>query len=250
MSRRLAALVIAAALMAAGCSSTNDASQQSGSITVAAATSLTNAFNAITSAFEAANPGTSVTMSFGASSTLATNINDGAPIDVFAAADAKNIDKVASKLSGSAEVFTTNRLAIMVQPGNPKGVKGLADLARGDVSVATCNTDVPIRTYTDQALATAGVTANFVTFEANVGGIVTKITSGAVDAGVVYRTDVIAAGANAEGVDIPTAQNVVAEYPIGLIGSTSNERTARAFIEFVRSAEGQKILSSFGFGEG
>ncbi len=220
-----------------------------GSITVLAATSLTNAFRAIERAFETAYPGVDITMSFGASSTLAMQINNGAPADVFASADVDNMAKVAGSLDSGYSIFATNLLQIMVAAGNPKNVQTLADLANPDLIVITAQPGVPIRSYTDEVLARAGVTAGFRSFEANVGGIVTKITSGAADAGIVYRTDVINAGAKAQGVRIPSAQNVVAEYPIGVLSGSGNPRLAAAFVQFV-NGPGQSILGSFGFGDG
>ncbi len=233
-------------------STTQGTDDVAGPITVMAATSLTTAFTDIATAFTALHPAARVTFSFGGSSSLATSIVGGAPADVFASADSKNMDKVvaASATSGDPTVFTTNSLSIVVQPGNPKGISSLADLARQGVTVATCTDEVPIRRYTDQVLAAAGVTANFVTFEANVGGIVTKVTTGAVDAGIVYRTDVLAAGSSAKGVSIPTSVNVTAEYPIAALAGSGNARTAQAFVDFVQSAEAQTILASYGFGEG
>jgi len=222
----------------------------SGSITVLAATSLTAAFTDIGAAFHVLHPDASVTFSFGSSSSLATSIVNGAPADVFASADEKNMSKVTevSAAATTPAVFTTNSLAIIVQPGNPKSITSVGDLARPDVAVATCSDEVPIRRYTDQMLAAAGVAANFVTFEANVGGIVTKVTSGAVDAGVVYRTDATAAGADAVAVPIPTNVNVTAQYPIAPLAAAANPSTAQAFVDFVQSAEAQKILASYGFG--
>jgi len=215
---------------------------------VLAATSLTNAFRAIEQAFEAAHPGADVTMSFGASSTLATQIKNGAPADVFASADVDNIAKVAGSLASGYSIFATNFLQIMVAAGNPKNVQTLADLANPDLIVITAQPGVPIRSYTDEVLSRAGVSANFRSFEANVSGIVTKITSGAADAGIVYRTDVINAGSKAQGVRIPVAQNVVAEYPIGVLSGSGNPRLATAFVRFV-NGPGQSILGSFGFGD-
>lgn len=222
-----------------------------GSITVMAATSLTAAMEAITSEFEDRHPGVTVDTSFGSSGSLATSIVEGAPADVFASADIAQMDKVVNaRMNNDAPVtFTTNSLEIMVRPGNPDDITGLADLADADIDVATAEDGAPIRDYTDTVLARAGVTAHFVTYEANVGGIVTKVTSGAADAGIVYRTDVIAAGSGASGVPIPDEQNVIAEYPITTLLSSTNTAMARAFVDFVLSSDGQAILKSFGFGE-
>jgi molybdate transport system substrate-binding protein len=245
MRRRAGVFVVGLMVLAASCGSDEDGSTK---ITVLAATSLTGAFDEIERAFEAANPGVDVTMSFGGSSTLANQIANGAPADVFASADEKNMIAIADLLAGDYSFFTANSLAIMVAPGNPKNIRTLADLSRSDVVVITAQPDVPIRSYTDAVLERAGVVANFRSFEANVGGIVTKITSGAADAGIVYRTDVIAAGSKAQGVDIPADQNYVARYPIAVLESSANRTIADAFVEFVNGA-GRSLLESYGFGE-
>ena len=188
----------------------------SGQITVLAAASLTESFTAIGKAFEAAHPGTKVVFSFGASSTLATQITQGAPADVFASADTATMDKLTTAgLNGAAPVtFATNLLSIITGPGNPKGITGLADLARADLKLVLCDPSVPCGRYAAQSLAKAKVTATPVSLEQNVKGVVTKVTAGEADAGIVYTTDVKAAGAKAAGVAIPADQNVVATYPI------------------------------------
>jgi molybdate transport system substrate-binding protein len=225
-----------------------------GSITVAAATSLTNAFNALGSGFHTKYPNATVTFSFGSSSSLKTQINNGAPVDVFAAADWNNMNGLTVGLQSPAVEFTTNYLAIIVQPGNPKHITSLATLAGAGVSVATCASGVPIRTYTDAMLTNNGlfasVSANYNNFAANVAGIVTYVANGGSDAGVVYRTDVLNAGTSVLGISIPAAQNVVAHYPIAELASSSNHVAARAFVNYVNSAEGQGILALYGFGAG
>ena len=188
-------------------------------------------------------------MSFGGSSTLANQINNGAPADVFASADEENMAKVAASLAAGYSIFATNYLQIMVAPGNPKNIQSLVDLAKEEVIVITAQPGVPIRSYTDEVLARAGIVANFRSFEANVGGIVTKIIGGAADAGIVYRTDVLSAGSRASGVRIPPDQNVVARYPIGVLNVSSNRRVAEAFVAYV-NGPGQSLLGSYGFGDG
>jgi molybdate transport system substrate-binding protein len=225
-----------------------------GNITVAAATSLTNAFNALGSGFHTKYPNATLTFSFGSSSSLKTQINNGAPVDVFAAADWNNMNGLTVGLQSPAVEFTTNYLAIIVQPGNPKHITSLATLAGAGVSVATCASGVPIRTYTDAMLTNNGlfasVSANYNNFAANVAGIVTYVANGGSDAGVVYRTDVLNAGTSVLGISIPAAQNVVAHYPIAELASSSNHVAARAFVNYVNSAEGQGILALYGFGAG
>lgn len=245
MRRRVGVFVVGLMALGASCGSSDNGSTK---LTVLAATSLTGTFGEIERAFEAANPGVDVTMSFGGSSTLANQIDGGAPADVFASADEESMSRITDSLASDYSFFATNSLAIMVAPGNPKNIRTLADLARSDVVVITAQPGVPIRSYTDAVLERAGVVANFRSFEANVGGIVTKIISGAADAGIVYRTDVIAAGSKAQGVDIPADQNYVARYPIAVLESSANRSLADAFVEYVNGA-GRTVLESYGFGE-
>ena len=236
------------AVVAAACG--GGAAQQGTTITVGAAASLTVPFERISAAFSAANPTVVVRFSFGASSDIARQIGEGADIDVFASADEKNMDVVVAAVGTAAEpqVFATNTLQVMVGPGNPKGIRGLADLARSDVLVVACSPDVPIGRYTQQVLDAAGVTVTPVSLEENVKGIVSKVTLGEADAGVVYRTDVIAAGEAAEGVEIPDDVNVTASYPIAVLGASAHGNAAADFVRFVLSDAGQAILREAGFG--
>lgn len=223
----------------------NDAGRRQ--LDVMAASSLASAFEILESEFEAANPDIDVRVTSGASSNLALQIENGAPADVFASADESTITKVADFLVPDYRVFATNQLQIMVASGNPKNIRSLADLERDDLIVITAQEGVPVRSYTDDVLARAGVVANFRSFEANVGGIVTKITNGAADAGIVYRTDVIAAGSRASGVDIPADQNVVARYPIAVLASSTRRDDANVFIAFLDGL-GRVTLRDLGFG--
>ena len=246
MLRRTLPLFLVA-LGAVGASCADDGGTDT-TLTVGAAASLTAPFEELGAAFEAEHPGVTVQFTFGASSDVARQIGEGAPIDVFASADTKNMTAAADTrgLVGEAQVFATNTLQIIVAPGNPKGITGLADLARGDVLVVTCSPEVPIGRYTQQVLEAAGVKLTPASLEENVKGIVSKVTLGEADAGVVYRTDVLAAGAKASGVDIPDDVDVTAEYPIAALKGSGP--AAADFVGFVLSAPGQQILSQFGFG--
>jgi molybdate transport system substrate-binding protein len=221
-----------------------------GTLTVFAAASLTGAFEEVAEAFEAANPGAEVQLSFAASSALARQIDEGAPADVFASADEANMAEVvdAGNLSGEPEVFATNSLEIIVEPGNPKGIIGVADLAGSGVIYVTTGPEVPIGRYAEQVLEEADVSVSPSSLEADVKAVVTKVTTGEADAGIVYATDVTAAGDRAEGITIPTDVNVVAKYPVGVTREAANPTAAQAWIEFLTGSEGQAILASFGFG--
>lgn len=228
---------------------TDPGSAPTGDVTVFAAASLTDAFAELGETFEAANQDASVTFNFAASSALVTQIIEGAPADVFASADNANMARLveAGEVGGDPVVFTTNRAQIIVEPRNPTGITGVEDLARDDLIVVSCAPDVPCGRYAQQILDNAGVTVTFRSLEENVRAVVSKVTLGEADAGIVYATDVIVAGAAAEGVEIPGDLNVVAEYPIALTREASNPEAAQAFMDFVLSAEGRSILSSYGF---
>jgi molybdate transport system substrate-binding protein len=221
-----------------------------GEIVVFAAASLTGAFTEIGQAFTAGTPATTVTFNFGSSSDLVTQISEGAPADVYAAADQANMTKLADAggTAGSPQVFATNDLQIVVEPGNPLGIEGVGDLARPGLIYVTCAPEVPIGGYAVQVLEAAGVAVAPASIEENVKGIVTKVTTGEADAGIVYRTDVIAAGADATGVDIPANFNVEATYPIVPVADTEEPDAAAAFVEFVLGEQGQQILGTYGFG--
>jgi molybdate transport system substrate-binding protein len=247
---RLAAL--AAVLVLAGCGGGDgDAGGDSGAgspgeIKVFAAASLTAAFNELGPQFTAANGGTKVTFNFAGSQALATQIQQGAPADVFASADTTNLDKVRD-LVGDPQVFAGNLLQIVVEQGNPKGIRGLDDLAGKDVKVVLAAEEVPAGKYARQVLDRAGVTVQPVSLEDNVKAVVTKVSLGEADAGIVYVTDVVAGGGKVEGVDIPKDQNVVATYPIATVKASKMKDQAQAFVDLVRSAEGQQVLNKYGF---
>ena len=245
-------------LLAAGCGSSTSSSgatttvpKFTGDITVLAAASLTDAFKELGTAFQTANPGAKVTFSFGSSSTLVTQINQGAPADVFASADTANMDKLAgvgaAGIIGTATTFATNKLQIIVGKGNPKAITGVPDLTKAGLIYVTAAPEVPIGKYALQVLANAKVTVTPKSLEADVKSIVNKVTLGEADAGIVYATDVIAAGDKAVGVPIPDNLNVLATYPIAVTKAAKNAPTATAFVAFVASAEGQTVLAKYGF---
>ena len=244
--------MVAVGLVAASCGSGDGGSDDSsgGSVTVFAAASLTAAFTELGDAFTAANPDVEVTFNFAGSSDLVAQISDGAPVDVFASADFANMSKLtdAGLTGGAPATFSTNAAEIVVEPGNPLDIAGVADLADSDLIVVLCAPEVPCGAYAEQVVANAGTTVTPSSYEENVKAVVTKVTLGEADAGIVYRTDVIAAGDAAQGVRIPDDINVVAEYPIALVADAPNAAGAQAFIDFVLGPAGQKILAAFGFG--
>lgn len=217
-------------------------------LTVFAASSLTESFERIAEAFES-QTGIAVETSFASSSDLAAQISEGAPADVFASADTKNMTLLidSGAVIGDARAFASNSLSIVVAPGNPLGIESVSDLADPDLVLVTCDESVPIGRYTAEMLASAGVRVAPDSFEENVKGIVSKVALGEADAGVVYVTDVLAAGDSVAGVAIPDEFDITVTYPIA---ATSESATARRFVEFVATSEtARRILAEFGFGE-
>lgn len=254
-SRTIVALAGIVAL-ASGCGASGEpasavpgSSGIAGDVTVFAAASLTDAFTDLGEAFTTAHPAVEVTFNFAASSALVTQIGQGAPADVFASADTDSMARL-TDIGGTGTaptVFTTNRVQIIVGRGNPEGITGLADLAADGLIVVVCAPEVPCGRYARQILDDAGVDVAFASLEENARAVVSKVTLGEADAGIVYATDVLAAGGAADGVDIPAAANMRAEYPIAVTAEAPNPQAARAFVDFVLSAEGQEILALAGF---
>ena len=246
-----------AALVLAACSSSTStpsasssgAGKVSGTVVVFAATSLTDAFNKIGAQFEKAHPGVMVKFNYNGSSSLATSITQGAPADVFASAAPANMKTVtdAGDAAGTPQVFTRNTGEIMVEKGNPKKITSVKDLANPAIKVAVCAPEVPCGAVATAIFKNAGVTVKPVSEETNVGGVVTKVTLGEVDAGIVYVTDVKESEGKAIGVPIPASQNDITEYPIAQVKGAPNATGAKAFISYVLGPDGQKVLASFGF---
>jgi molybdate transport system substrate-binding protein len=239
----------AAGASAVASASASASAKPSGTVVVFAATSLTDVFNAIAARFEKADPGVTVKFNYGGSSSLATQITQGAPADVFASASPTNMTTVTDKslASTTPKIFTRNQGEIMVEAGNPEHVKSLADLANPALKVVTCAPQVPCGALATALFKNAGVTVKPVSQEQNVGGVVTKVTLGEADAGVVYVTDVKSNGTKTTGVVIPADQNAITDYPIAEIKGTPNATAAAAFIAYVLGPEAQQKLKSFGF---
>jgi molybdate transport system substrate-binding protein len=220
-----------------------------GKLTIFAAASLTESFNALAMEFTARNAGLQITPNYAGSSGLVAQIIQGADADVFASADETNMQKLldAKLNNGDPRTFATNRLQIVVQAGNPKRIAQLADLARPDVIVVLGASSVPVGAYALQAFSRAGVSVTPKSLETDVKLVVTKVALGEADAGIVYVTDVKAGGAKIQGIDIPQQFNVTATYPIAIVRGAKNEVAARAFVEFVLSSRGRDVLASFGF---
>jgi molybdate transport system substrate-binding protein len=246
----LALAVIAVACGSAGADGDGDGEGAvSGELIVFAAASLTDAFDELSEAFEDANPDVEVVFNHAGSQTLASQINEGAPADVFASADTTQMDAVADtgNLAGEPDIFTANLLEIAVEPGNPLGVGGLADLADPELVLVLPAEEVPAGRYAREALDAAGVEVTPASLEQDVRTALSKVELGEADASIVYASDIVAADGRAEGVAIPAEQNVAASYPIAMLANAPNPVAAEAFIAFVLSDAGQEILVAYGF---
>ena len=252
--------VLGVGLLAAGCgddatpASTSSPSSSAstgvtGALTVFAAASLTDSFNQIGKGFEAANPGVDVTFSFAGSSALATQIVEGAPADVFAAASAATMKTVtdAGDNAGEPTVFVRNQLVIAVPDGNPAGVTGLDDLTKPDVKVALCAAEVPCGAAAVKALDAAGIELTPVTLEQDVKSALAKVELGEVDAALVYRTDAQADADKVDGIEFPESAGAVNDYPIVALADAPNPDAAEAFVEYVLSEPATAVLTEAGF---
>jgi len=256
----LSALALVSALALAGCNPTPDAPSEtvsapeadelSGELTIFAAASLSEAFDELAADFEAQHPDLDILpISYDGSSVLATQLIEGAEADVFASADEKNLAKVTDAgLAGAGDAFATNVLQIAVAPGNPTGIKTLADLTNPDLTVVACAAEVPCGSAAHTLLDAADVPLAPASEEQNVTAVLSKVESGEADAGLVYATDVKAAGDAVTGIEIDGADAATNIYPIAALTASKNPDAAQAFVEFVLSDAGQKVLHDLGFG--
>lgn len=235
-----------------------DAGAVSGDLTVFAAASLAGAFDELATAFETAHPAVDVVpITYDGSSVLATQLREGAVADVFASADEPNMAKVVEAgLATGSTPFATNVLQIAVAPGNPLGITGLDSIADGatttpdgrPASVVLCAPEVPCGTASNTLVTNAGLTVTPVSEEQNVTAVLQKVESGEADAGLVYVTDVTAAGDGVTGIEIDGADAATNVYPITALSGAPNPAAATAFVEFVASPDGQRVLADHGFG--
>lgn len=263
MRRSVLTLIVAAAvgLLLAGCGSSSTpaapsgkpasgsgAAPVSGTVNVFAAASLKGTFTKLGQQFEAAHPGVKVAFNFGPSSGLAAQITQGAPADVFASASTKNMGGIVTAgQATSARIFASNTMEIAVPPNNPARIKALGDVAKPGVKLALCQSAVPCGKTAAQVFVNARIPLAPVTQEVDVKAVLTKVTLGEVDAGVVYVTDVRAAGAKVKGIEIPANVNASTRYPIATLTKAPNKAAARAFTAYVLSARGAGVLTAAGF---
>jgi molybdate transport system substrate-binding protein len=260
----LTAVAAAAIAVAAGCSSSKNSPSSppaypgaggatsgpaiSGTVTVFAAASLKEAFTTLASQFESDHPGSHVKLSFGASSDLAEQINQGAPADVFASASPKNMQQVISAGGASTSTnFVKNVMEVAVPPSNPAHVTSVTDLAKSSVKVALCQPQVPCGAVAAEVFTNAKITVKPVTLEPDVKSTLSKVELNEVDAGMVYVTDVRAAGSKVTGIVIPDNLNASTEYPIAALTKAPHAAGAQAFVDLVLSPAGEAVLSADGF---
>jgi molybdate transport system substrate-binding protein len=256
--------VIAAGLAAvavAGCSSSSSGSGSSstsassspsaastGTITVFAAASLMGTFTQLGKQFDAAHPGDTVKFSFGPSSGLATQITSGAPADVFASAAPANMDSVVKAGDASnPQDFAKNTMEVATPPKNPGKVTSVNDLAKKSVKVALCQPQVPCGVVAAEVFKNAGIKVKPVTLQPDVKSVLTQVELGSVDAGMVYVTDVMAAGDKVKGVTISDSDNASTLYPIATITDSKHKSIAQSFVAYVLSPAGQQVLTAAGF---
>lgn len=236
--------------------------QDNQTLTVFAAASLTDAFEEIAAQFEAAHPGVDVLFNFGGSSTLATQLVEGAPADVFASANARQMEVVQAggRIEVEPEIFARNRLVIAIPADNPAEIESLADLARPGIKLVVAAAGVPVRDYTDAMLEGLaenvdfgeayrdGFNANIVSEEDNVRQVAAKVALGEADAGIVYLSDITPDMADTvNALTIPDEVNTLAAYPIAITNDAAHPELAQAFVDYVLSRRGQAILVSWGF---
>jgi molybdate transport system substrate-binding protein len=245
MGRAAASLAAALWCSGAGCGGPAAAEQR---VSVFAAASLTAPFATLAAEFERLHAGIDVELHFAGTPQLVVQMREGAAADVFAAADAANMQRVvdSGQTASPPRLFAHNRLCIVISKGNPNGIRGLADLARADLRVLLCGPEVPAGRYARQALANASVVVKPVSDEPSVKAVVSKVRLGEADAGIVYVTDTKGM-AGIESVAIPENHNVTASYPIAVLSTGHGRAGGEAFVAFVLSAEGQRLLRAAGF---
>ena len=258
--KKLLVLAMSSAMLLAGCGDSSGGGDGSATsspevveLTVSAAASLTEAFGEIGGEFEAANPGTIVTFNFGPSDGLAGQINEGAPVDVFASASPTWMDSVQDDgpgVTGRVD-FAQNKLAIVVPAGNPAGIENLDDLTEDGVQLVVAAEGVPVGDYAREVFANAGISeaalANVVSNEEDVKAVITKVQSGDADAGIAYVTDVTPDLAEELTlIPIPDEVNVIATYPIAVVNGSQEADVAQSFVDYVLG-DGQQILAEYGF---
>ncbi|MQW75804.1 molybdate ABC transporter substrate-binding protein [Nocardioides sp. dk4132] len=218
-------------------------------LTVYAAASLQAPLDELVEDFERSHDGVEVVVSYAGSSDLVAQLRQGARADVLATADTATMDRaVADDLAGDPRVFATNTLTLAVPPGNPGAVTGLDDLARDDLSVVVCAPQVPCGAATRRLADVSGVRLSPDSEEQSVTDVLGKVASGEADAGLVYVTDVLAAGDRVEEVEVPGSGRVVNDYPVAVLADAREDDLAADFVDLLSGDTGQRALERAGFG--
>lgn len=260
----LSLLLIACIPITAPAPTTNEAAPaETTTLTVFAAASLTEAFTTIGQNFSAAHAGVEVTFNFAGSQQLAQQIGQGAPVDVFASANATQMNVAIDSgriVTGTQHTFVRNRLVVVTPANNPGGVAALSDLSKAGLKIVLAAKEVPVGQYSldflDKAAADGSlgagykdaVLANVVSYEENVRAVLAKVTLGEADAGIIYSSDISQeAASQVQRIDIPDNLNTIARYPIAPLSDSPHAEVAQQFIDYVLSTEGQQLLESYGF---
>jgi molybdate transport system substrate-binding protein len=234
----------------------------SGELIVFAAASLTDAFNQIATDFQAVNPDTTITFNFAGSQQLAQQLGQGAPADVFASANTRQMEvaiEAGRIASGTQRTFVHNRLAVITPADNPAEINTLQDLTKPSIKLVLAAAEVPVGGYSLDFLAKAAATveygetysqtvlSNVVSYEENVRSVLSKVVLGEADAGIVYTSDIALDASQVNRIEIPDELNTIAAYPIAPVSDTGNPDLAKAFIDYVLAPEGQTVLAAYGF---
>lgn len=253
MRKPLAVLAAAALLPLAACGNSDAVDPRADTdrtLTVYAAASLQGTFEELKTVFEEQNDGVTVELSFAGSSDLVAQITEGAPADVFASADERNMTKLVDEelVAGEPQPFATNTLVLVTPPDDPGDVSSLADLADADLDVVVCAPQVPCGSAAESLAEAAGVTLAPDSEEQSVTDVLAKVTSGEADAGLVYVTDAEAAGDDVRTVEVPEAEDVVNTYPVAVLAEARQPDLAQEWLDLVLGEEGQAVLADAGFG--
>lgn len=244
MTRLLACLAAVLLVVSGGCAGAQSGSRTT--LTVLAASSLTDSFTELERAYERAHPGVDVRFSFAGSQQLAAQVRQGAPSDAIATADRRTMREISGHVR-QPRVFAHNELVIAVAPGNPRHIDGLDDLSAPSVSIALAASEVPAGDYARKALRDAQVNVQPESLEPSVRATLTRVRLGEVDAGIVYASDAKAAGDEVTAVRIPEATNVRARYPAAVVSAGEHPHAARAFLDWLRSPNARETFRDTGF---
>jgi molybdate transport system substrate-binding protein len=245
--RLLVGACLAALVATAGCTSGSTASDGT-TLTVSAASSLTEALTELAADFEASHPGVDVALNFAGSSALVEQVNAGAPVDVIATASQQTMDAAVAASSVIDPVrFARNELAVVVPAGNEAGVSALSDLARSDVLTAICAPEVPCGAATVELFANNDLTVTPSTLDPDVKSVLSRVVADEVDAGVVYATDARAAGTAIGTVPIPDGTNLSTDYLVAVVTDAPESALAEEFVSLVSGETGQDTLAQLGF---